>query len=157
MYTRFGCAAFVALVGLGAARADGQITTVVAQPKRVEAKAEAVARREEVAQDSIARVTLTGMKQWVDSAAGALAIRPHPGTAPSETAVPAATPAPQKTDTLSTPRSRPAAAPEFRDGARAPDTATQWPTLALSGAALVLMGLALRRRDPEREHARVRR
>src|SRR6187455_131543 len=45
------CAALVALAGFGAARAEGQITTVVEQPKRVEAKAQAVARRQEVAQD----------------------------------------------------------------------------------------------------------
>jgi len=120
-------AALVALAGLGAARAEGQITTVVAQPKRVEANAQAVARRQEVAQDSVARVTLTGMKQWVDSAAQSLALRPDTGTAPSETAVPATTAVPQRTDTPTAASARPAQTPEFRDGARAPDTATQLP------------------------------
>ena len=147
--TRMRCAAVVALVGFGTARADGQITTVVAQPKRVEANAQAVARRAEVAQDSIARVTLTGMKQWVDSAAQSLALRPDTGTATSETPVPA-TPASRKADSVSAAPSRPAATPEFKDGARAPDTATQLPMFALGGAALVLVGLALRRGGPAR-------
>ena len=149
-------AALVALAGLGAARAEGQITTVVAQPKRVEANAQAVARRQEVAQDSVARVTLTGMKQWVDSAAQSLALRPDTGTAPSETAVPATTAVPQRTDTSTADTARPAQTPEFRDGARAPDTATQLPMLALGGAVLLLTGLVLRRRDPARARVRVR-
>jgi hypothetical protein len=148
-------AAFVALAGLGAARAEAQITTVVEQPKRVEANAQAVARRQEVAQDSIARVTLTGMKQWVDSAAQSLALRPDTGTAPSETAVPASAVATQRPDTSAAARARPAQTPEFRDGARAPNTATQLPMFALGGAALLLIGLLLRRGDPAR--ARVRR
>ena len=149
-------AALVALAGLGAARAEGQITTVVAQPKRVEANAQAVARRQEVAQDSVARVTLTGMKQWVDSAAQSLALRPDTGTAPSETAVPANSQAVQRTDT-SAATARPAQTPEFRDGAKAPDTATHLPMFALGGAALLVIGLVLRRRDPVRARVRIRR
>ena len=149
-------AALVARAGLGAARAEGQITTVVAQPKRVEANAQAVARRQEVAQDSVARVTLTGMKQWVDSAAQSLALRPDTGTAPSETAVPATTAVPPRTDTSTAARARPAQTPEFRDGARAPDTATQLPMFALGGAVLLLTGLVLRRRDRARAGVRVR-
>jgi hypothetical protein len=121
----------------------------------VEANAQAAARRQEVAQDSIARVTLTGMKQWVDSAAQSLALRPDTGTAPSETAVPATAVATQRPDTSAVAQARPAQTPEFRDGARAPNTATQLPMFALGGAALLLIGLLLRRGDPAR--ARVRR
>ncbi len=150
------CAALVALAGFGAARAEGQITTVVEQPKRVEAKAQAVARRQEVAQDSIAKVTLTGMKQWVDSAAQSLALRPDTGTAPSETAVPANSQAVQRTDTSAAATARPAQGPEFRDGAKAPDTATHLPMFALGGAALLVIGLVLRRRDPVRARVRIR-
>jgi hypothetical protein len=150
------CAAFVALAGLGAARAEGQITTVVQQPKRVAANAQAVARRQEVAQDSVAKVTLTGMKQWVDSAAQSLALRPDTGTAPSETAVSANSQAAQRTDT-SAATARPAQTPEFRDGAKAPDTATHLPMFALGGAALLVIGLVLRRRDPVRARVRIRR
>jgi len=152
---RITCAALVALAGLGTARAEGQITTVVAQPKRVEANAQAVARRQEVAQDSVARITLTGMKQWVDSAAQSLALRPDTGTTPSETAVPAATPD-QRPDTSARATARPAQTPEFRDGAKAPDTATQLPMFALAGAVLLLTGLVLRRRAPARTRVRVR-
>jgi hypothetical protein len=149
-------AAAVALVVFGAARANAQITAVIASPKKAEAKAQAAARREEVAQDSIARVTLTGMKQWVDSAAGSLALRPDTGTAPSETAVPVA-PTPSRADSAPTPVRRGTAAPDsaFRDGARAPNTATPAPTLALVGAVMVLAGVAMRRRRPA--HARSQR
>ena len=154
-------AAVAALVGLGAARADAQITTVIATPKRPEANAQAVARREEVAQDSIARVTLTGMKQWVDSAAAALALRPDTGTSPSEAPSQAPSQAPssssQRMDSAATTPARPAQSPEFRDGARAPDTATQLPAFALGGAIMVLIGLGLRRRSPTVARARANR
>ena len=149
MKTLIARAAAAALVGLGAARAEAQITTVIAAPRRVEATAQAAARREEVAQDSIARVTLTGMKQWVDSAAASLALRPDTGTAPVETPAQAPTPAakPQADTAVATPP-RAASETEFRDGARAPNTATQWPAVALGGALLLCMGLVMRRRTP---------
>ena len=150
-------AAVAALVGLGAARADAQITTVIATPKRAEANAQAVARREEVAQDSIARVTLTGMKQWVDSAASALALRPDTGTSPSEAPSQAPSSSSQRRDSAATTPARPAQSPEFRDGARAPDTATQLPAFALAGAVMVLIGLGLRRRSPTVARARANR
>ena len=150
MKTWIGCVATAALMGFGANRVDAQITTVIAPPKRAEATAQAAARREEVAQDSVARVTLTGMKQWVDSAAQALALRPDTGTAPSEVPAAVAPPAPQRAD--STPRQ-----PAVREGVRAPDTATQVPAVALLGAAMVLLGLVLRRRSSVVARARVRR
>jgi LPXTG-motif cell wall-anchored protein len=146
-------AAAAALVGFAAARADAQITTVIAAPKRAEAKAQETARREEAAQDSIARVTLTGMKQWVDSAANALALRPDTGTSPGESPTTPTAPAPpQKSDSAAArpPTAAPAAPPaEFRDGARAPNTATQVPAAALVGGLMVLAGLVLRRRRPQ--------
>ena len=154
MNTWISRAAAAALVGLGAARADAQITTVIAAPKRAEANAQAAARREEVAQDSIARVTLTGMKQWVDSAAASLALRPDTGTAPAEAPVQA--PAPPRADTVASAARRPAQATEFHDGARAPNTATQWPAVALGGGLLLLMGFALRRRTPAVARSRSR-
>jgi hypothetical protein len=153
-----GRAAAVALVVFGAARADAQITTVIAPPKKVEAKAQEAARREEVAQDSIARVTLTGMKQWVDSAAGSLALRPDTGTAPSETTVPVA-PTPSRADSATTPARSVTAARDsaFRDGARAPNTATPAPTVALIGGLMVLAGIAMRRRRPQPARSQARR
>lgn len=148
-----------ALIAFGAASANAQITTVVATPAKRNASAQQVAaQREQAAQDSVARVTLTGMKEWVDSAATALAIRPDTGTKPTDTlaaasAQPAsAQSAPAQRDTAA----RAAAAAEFREGARAPNTATLDPALAVTGVALIALGIALRRR-PRGARARARR
>ncbi len=84
MRTWLGRGTFAAIVVFGAATAEAQITTVIETPKRTTVAAQqAAARREEVAQDSIARITMTGMKEWVDSAAASLAIRPDTGTVPA--------------------------------------------------------------------------
>jgi cobalamin biosynthesis Mg chelatase CobN len=152
-----GRAAFAAIVVFGAARADAQITTVMDPPKRVDPKQQAAAKREEVVQDSIARVTMTGMKEWVDSAATALAVRPDTTAAPASNSVSSAAQAqqpPQRTDSTTAARNRQAAPTEFRDGARAPNTGTPVPTVALVGAVLVLLGVALRAR-PRRTEVRV--
>lgn len=163
MNTRFGRAALAALLAFGAARANAQITTVVAQPpKRNAATRQEVVQREQAAQDSIARVTLTGMTQWVDSAAAALAIRPDTGAPPaSDTSA-----APRRADTslanVPVAATKPAAAQpradtaEFREGARAPATATPIPTLAVAGGLMVMLGFILRRR-PRPSKVRVRR
>jgi hypothetical protein len=87
------------------------------------------------------------MKEWVDSAANALALRPDTTVTVADTAL-AATPSPaqQQPDSAT---SRRAAAPRtdtFRDGARAPNTATPWPTLAAIGLGLIAAGSVLRRR-----------
>ena len=159
MKSWLGRAACAAMVFLAAARADAQITTVMEPPKRVDAKQQAAAKREEVAQDSIARVTMTGMKEWVDSAANALAVRPDTSAAPtptngSSTAQPQQ--APQGRDSATTAATRQRTPTEFRDGARAPDTGTPIPTVALVGAVMMLLGVALRLRPREVE-ARARR
>jgi LPXTG-motif cell wall-anchored protein len=142
-----GRAACAAIVVFGAARADAQITTLMDPPKRVDAKQQAAVKREEVVQDSIARVTMTGMKEWVDSAATALAVRPDTTPTPASDSGSSAAQrrqAPQRTDS---------ATAEFRDGARAPNTGTPIPTVALVGAVMVLLGAALRAR---RRRAEVR-
>lgn len=146
MNTSLGRAAFAALIAFGAARANAQITTVVSTPAKRNAQAQqAAAQREQAAQDSIARVTLTDMKEWVDSAATALAIRPDTGTKPADTAATAPPPStPAARDTGTATRREPA--PEFRDRSRAPDTATLLPTIAVTGVALVALGIALHRR-----------
>jgi hypothetical protein len=141
---------------LGATRGDAQITTVIAPPKQSEAKQQEAARRQAAAQDSVARVTLTDMKEWVDSAAASLAIRPDTGPVPAadSTRSPAQAANPQpnvRSDSAASAERREGAPGVFRDGARAPDTATDVPTIALIGALLVLVGLALgRRRVPVR-------
>jgi cobalamin biosynthesis Mg chelatase CobN len=152
-----GRAAFAAIVVFGAARADAQITTVMDPPKRVDPKQQAAAKREEVVQDSIARVTMTGMKEWVDSAATALAVRPDTTATPASTSASSAAQAqhaPQRMDSATAAPNRQAAPTEFRDGARAPNTGTPVPTVALVGAVMVLLGVALRAR-PRRTEVRV--
>ena len=163
MRTWLGRGTFAAIVVFGAATAEAQITTVIETPKRTTVAAQqAAARREEVAQDSIARITMTGMKEWVDSAAASLAIRPDTGTVPaSDTA--AATrrstqPTTQRSDSATATSGRsPVKATEFRDGARAPDTGTPVPTLAFLGALMVLAGALLRRRPTPAAARRSRR
>jgi hypothetical protein len=146
-----GRAVLAVILAVGAARANAQITTVVASPKRNTPSQPEVVRREQVVQDSIARVTLTGMTQWVDSAAAALAIRPDTGAIPASGA--AAAPRPDSSSAANSrvtsqpaPGRPPAAPAEFRDGARAPDTATEIPTIALVGGVMVLIGVLVGRR-----------
>ena len=153
-----GRATVAALLRLGAARLDAQITTVVAAPpKRNAPSQQVVAQREQAAQDSIARVTMTGMKEWVDSAATALAIRPDTVPTAADTSVNAARPVAPAPRADSANAARPSQqTPKFKDGARPPDTATAVPTLALAGAALIAFGVAMNLR-PRRVRARARR
>ena len=152
---RIQAAAFAVFLTVGAVRADAQITTVIAPPKPAPEKQVEIARRQEAERDSVARVTLTDMKEWVDSAAASLALRPDTAGAPSDTGVAAPQPPAAARDSQSTRGARQAdtTAAEFRDGARAPDTATSIPTLALAGGFMILLGFALRWRGAE---ARVR-
>ncbi len=146
-----GRAALAAMMIVGAATANAQITTVVASPPRkTEAAQQAAAQqRERVAQDSVARVAMTGMKEWVDSASAALAIRPDTVPTPADTALAtpraAAAPAP-KSDTSAGARAS-ERQPEFRNGARAPDTATPGPAIGLAGIVLILAGVAMKLRE----------
>ena len=145
-----GRAALAAMLIAGAASANAQITTVVAPPpKRNEpAQQAAAAQREQAAQDSIARVTMTGMKEWVDSAAAALAIRPDTVPTTADTAVGTArVPSAPTPDSRSQAPTRSDSTAEFREGARAPDTATPIPAIALAGGLLIAAGVALRRRE----------
>jgi hypothetical protein len=145
--TRFPFAATAALLIVSATSAAAQITTTIVPPKQPPAAQAAAARREAAAQDSIARVTLTDMKTWVDSAAASLALRPDTGAPVSDTAAAVPQPAtPADTAHAAATPQRPRAEPEFRDGARAPDTATSLPALALAGGVLIVLGAAMRRR-----------
>jgi hypothetical protein len=139
-------AAVVALTFIPAL-ASAQITTVISAPKRQQATAQVAAQREAATQDSIARVTLTGMKEWVDSAANAMAVRPDTGVTVADTALASTTQPPrQRADSTPTRPSTARPADAFRDGARAPNTATPWPTLAALGLGLIGVGLLIRRR-----------
>ena len=141
-------AALAALFTIGAVRADAQITTVIAPPKPAAEKQLEIARRQDAARDSVARVTLTDMKEWVDSAAASLALRPDTAGAPADTGVAAPAPPMEPSDarTARDAARQQAPATEFREGGRAPDTATMLPTLALAGGVVMVLGFALRRR-----------
>ena len=145
--TRFSFAATAALLIVSAAPAAAQITTTIVRPKQPAAEQVAAARRDAAAQDSIMRVTLTDMKTWVDSAAASLALRPDTGAPVTDTSAAVAQPT-TPVDSAQAPAApqRPEANAEFRDGARAPDTATWLPTLALAGWALIVLGAVMRRR-----------
>ncbi|HTK50474.1 MAG TPA: hypothetical protein VL308_01235 [Gemmatimonadaceae bacterium] len=146
-----GRAALAAMMIVGAGTAKGQITTFVASPPRKTEPAQQAAaqQREKVAQDSVARVAMTGMKEWVDSASAALAIRPDtvPNAADTAVGTPrvATAPAP-KSDSSANARASERQS-EFRNGARAPNTATPIPMIALAGVLLIVMGMGLRRRE----------
>ena len=145
--TRFPFAAVAALLTISATSAAAQITTTIVPPKQPPAAQAAAARREAAAQDSIARVTLTDMKTWVDSAAASLALRPDTGAPVADTTAAAQRPT-TPVDTAPAPaQQRPEAETEFRDGARAPDTATPLPSLALAGGVLIVLGAVMRRRS----------
>jgi len=148
-------AVLAALLVLGAEQAQAQITTVIGGPKRTNAAAQQQAAKvQQAAEDSVARVTLTGMTQWVDSAAAALALRPDTGTtSAADTAIAVQRPAQPRADTVSRAAQQRDTSPAFRNGARAPNTATPLPTIALLGVLLIVVGLVMRR-DPRMVRAR---
>ena len=125
--------------------ASAQFTgVVVPPPAKAVVVADTVTRTIAERRDSASRVTITNMKDWVDSAAATLGVAPAPvpvpvGVADSLQPVPAA---PQAAPTMAAPP----ATTEFREGAPAPNTATPVPTLALLGLLSLVAGLWLLRR-----------
>jgi hypothetical protein len=124
------------------ATAASQFTTFVTPPRQRADSARAVATpaQRAAAADSTARVAITNMKAWVDSAAGDIVVnrvdstgRPVAATGPV-------------TSGASTQRAESTAA--FRDGARAPDTATWLPLIVLIGTGAVGAGVLLLRFRP---------
>ncbi|HET7459045.1 MAG TPA: hypothetical protein VFJ74_15460 [Gemmatimonadaceae bacterium] len=142
---RLFVAAAVLLAG-SAVEASAQFTAVVAPPPTRKEQA-AVARSDSAsrnvgARDSANATRLTDMKTWVDSATVALTGQSVTAPAtPLDTAADAAhRPAPTPTAPVG------ATEPAMHDGARAPDTATPLPTLALLGTGALGAGLLLLRR-----------
>ncbi len=136
-----------AVVTLFAVPASAQFTGVVMPPPAKPSPVVAQSATQSLGErrDSAARVTMTNMKDWVDSAAATLGVAAAPAPAPVDSAqspvaaVPAA-PAVQH------PASHSAETTEFREGARAPNTATPVPMLALLGLVSLVAGLWLLRR-----------
>ena len=128
---------------LSAIPASAQFTSVVIPPP---AKPAAVAqtRTETIAErrDSAARVTMTNMKDWVDSAAATLGVSVAPvDSAPAVVEALPVLPEPQAPPTAALASET----TEFREGARAPDTATPIPLIALLGLLSMGAGIALLR------------
>jgi hypothetical protein len=137
---RYQTLAILAFSTLLPTAAEGQFTAFTPPRQRVDTtarRAPTPAEQKQATADSIARVTITNMKAWVDSAAGDVVVnrvdstgRPVAATGPVTSPAPAA--AAESTTT-------------FRDGARAPDTATYLPLLLLVGTGAVGLGVLLLR------------
>ena len=156
------CSIFAASV-LAVADVGAQVTTVVAPPRPAEqAKVEA-ARKTQAQADSVARVTMTDMKAWVDSAAmavassagdraaptGTVATRPDsaaPVASESTVAVRDSAVVRDSAATAAAAAPSPQLPARASEGVPAPDTATPIPTVALIGGALLLIGAAALRR-----------
>ncbi len=120
------CLLVLALVASLPGTAAAQFTTFIPpQTKVADSVKAAVATQQKVQQDSIAQAQLTNMKTWVDSAAG---VTP-PTTADSVANAIAAT---NSADTGA-----------FRNGMRAPETASDLPLLVVIGIAALGLGTLL--------------
>jgi hypothetical protein len=133
-----------AVLALCSVEASAQFTGVVVPPKPkvdlVVDTPKAVAQM----RDSVARLNLTSMKDWVDSAAMALGVP----TAPAATdtgRMPAPVPPPAIPARIEDPAIPARSTTEFREGATAPNTATPIPFLALLGLSSLAAGLWLLR------------
>jgi hypothetical protein len=121
------------------ATAAGQFTAFTPPRQPADsAKPVATPAQQAAAADSLARVAITNMKAWVDSAAGDVVVNRvdsagRPVAAPGPVTSGAATPARSESTAV------------FRDGARAPDTATWLPLLVLVGTGAISVGVLLLR------------
>jgi len=123
----------VAAMVVWPAAASAQITTFVAPPRKPEPAKPAIVAEQRVRPDSVARMTLTDMKAWVDSAAGEVTSVPADV---DSTAAPVPPPASETrrpaTETTS-----------FSNGAIAPDTASPLPFLLIAGSVCLLLGMVM--------------
>ena len=120
------------------ATAKAQFTTFIPPKNKAQDSVKAAVVAQQKAQaDSVTAAALTNMKTWVDSAAGIVAPTTHADSV-------------MRADSLAT-----AAAENstFRDGSRAPSTASPLPFLALIGATCLAMGVGLLRIPPRRDGA----
>jgi hypothetical protein len=129
------------------ATATGQFTTFTPPRPRVDsARVAPTPAQQQAAADSVTRVAITNMKAWVDSAAGDVVVNRV-----DSTGRPVAATGPVTSGSTS-PAGRDAAPAEstmtFRDGARAPDTATWLPLLVLVGTGALGLGVFLLRWRP---------
>lgn len=133
---------------LGPAVAAAQFTTFV-PPNRPDAPTVAAQQTAAARADTTRRQTLSQMTAWVDSAAGTVAVSPVMDTTARDSVMMAADSVPA--DVAVTP-----ATTEFREGARAPNTASSLPIVTALGTLLLVAGLWLTRAERKPSAARSR-
>lgn len=112
-------------LALSVSQLSAQITTYVAPSRPPAPSPQMVAAADSAQRDSVAAVTMTNMKAWVDSAAG-VTVPAHVGDS-----IPADDPGLPVTT-------------EFVDGSVAPATASNLPAMGLLGVLAIAFGMALR-------------
>ena len=122
-----------------AAPAAAQFTTYTPppRPRADSARIDSTPAQQQAAADSAARQTITNLKAWVDSAAGDVVVN-RVDSAGRPVAAPGPVTAGRTTESTAV----------FRDGARAPDTATWLPLLVLVGMSAIGLGALLLRTRP---------
>jgi hypothetical protein len=148
---REGTVKYSALVILGfstlvPATALGQFTTYTPpRPPGDSARVRPTPAQQQAATDSMARVAITNMKAWVDSAAGDVVVNRV-----DSTGRPVAAPGPVTSGATGAGReaTRPESTTAFREGAPAPDTATWLPLLVVVGTGAIGVGVLLLRWRP---------
>ena len=132
---------FLALFAGLPAMTWAQFTTFIPPQKKLADSAQTVAVAQERARaDSVMRIKLTDMKAWVDSAAGTVAI---PTTAADPTATPTPVPTTPARDTAMLTSAAVDSANRLRHGAKAPNTASDLPLLALIGGIALAIGTVM--------------
>lgn len=120
----------LALVAGAPAIASAQFTTFIPpKNKAADSVKAAVVAETKAKDDSLVHTQLTNMKTWVDSAAGLVAVPPTPVA--DSLALATTSTASVAPDTT------------FRNGSRAPATASSLPLIVLVGTAALLLGVFL--------------
>lgn len=127
------------LLAVATTSASAQITTYMAPQRPKAPTAEMVAAADSARADSIAQVSMTNMKAWVDSAAG-VPVPEYVGRVDSAALV--------------NDPGRPVTT--FSDGSVAPNTASDLPAVALVGGLIFVAGLGLLARRPRPARRAVR-
>jgi hypothetical protein len=136
----------VALLAVVPGTAQAQFTTFIPQKNKLQDSVKAAAVSQQKAQaDSVTTAALTKMKTWVDSAAGVVAPTTH-----ADTVIRAGDSVIRVADPLATTA---AETTTFREGSRAPSTASPLPLVALVGLTLLAAGLGLQRAPARRDGA----
>jgi hypothetical protein len=122
---------------------SAQVTTFIAPPRKAADSAKVAPVVAKARADSVARMRLTDMKAWVDSAAGVsstqVASANDTTTANAVAATSAVPTTPDRTTTTT-----------FSNGAIAPNTASPLPAYLLAGLASLIVGMLLFRLRPRR-------